>query len=133
MSPEERGDQAERLVGVALRMVAAVHEDGADQVERVLNETHPADLRALSVVLAAMVDPTRGVDELLAWVTWDEHGRQILDVSTMDEAQIQRLWALYRRGERTDLTRAGYREHERRRARTARAARRAFDDVSPEC
>lgn len=71
-TPDALGDLAESLVPVAVRLVAAVHDDGVAAVARVLSEVHTEHLPALSVVLAGMCDPDRTPGEMLAWVTWDE-------------------------------------------------------------
>ncbi|MCI2424119.1 hypothetical protein MOQ72_42665 [Saccharopolyspora sp. K220] len=70
-----REDYAARLVPIAARLVAAVHDEGPDAVLRALNRARalptPADGTrvedALPVILAAMVDPTRTPRQLLAW------------------------------------------------------------------
>lgn len=60
----DRADRAERTVTTAMRLVAAVHGWRAGDVERLV--TH-ADLSALVVVLAGMVDPAADRQQLLEW------------------------------------------------------------------
>ncbi|MEU5847459.1 hypothetical protein [Saccharopolyspora shandongensis] len=77
-----REDYATRLVPIAARLVAAVHDEGPDAILSALNRARalptPADGTrvedALPVVLAAMVDPARTPRQLLAWTTELDHG-----------------------------------------------------------
>ena len=67
-----RGDLAEAMVPLAAALIGAVHDEGAEQVARVLSVVAPENLPALCVVLAAMVDPDMSPGDLLAWVTFGE-------------------------------------------------------------
>lgn len=58
---------AEHLVPIAARLVGTVRDEGADAVADLLREVPGGRFDALSVVLAAMVDPDRTPRELLAW------------------------------------------------------------------
>lgn len=72
-----RGELAAALVPVAADLVYRVHEGSRGTVGALLHSLTGEQLRALPVVLAAMVDPDRSLGELLGWVTWDEHGRPL--------------------------------------------------------
>lgn len=71
------GALAARLVPVAADLVVRVHEEGRESIGELLGRLNDEERWALPVVLAAMVPPDRPVSELLAWVTWDEHGRPL--------------------------------------------------------
>lgn len=78
MTATRRGDLAERLLPVAARLACVVHgEGGATDVAHILRQLDVAELEALAVILAGLVDPERSVDDALGWVTWDEHGNPI--------------------------------------------------------
>lgn len=73
-----RGDLTQRLVDVAGDLAILVRDEGADKIARFLAGYTLAEKDALLIVLAAMVpidDATTG--DLLAWVTWDEHGQPL--------------------------------------------------------
>jgi hypothetical protein len=72
-----RGDLAERLVPVAADLVLRVRDEGRDAIGHLLATLTPEERWALPVVLAAMVPPGLPVGDLLAWVTWDEHGHPL--------------------------------------------------------
>jgi len=72
---EERARYASALINHAARIVAAVHDDGPDElvkaIRAALTVPHPADVDpivALITTLGAMVDPSKRTSELLAWV-----------------------------------------------------------------
>jgi hypothetical protein len=58
---------AEELARIAAELVGTVHDFGPDVTARVLEKVPADQLPAFAVVLAAMVDPTRSVSDLLAW------------------------------------------------------------------
>lgn len=67
-------DYADRLVHRAMRIVATVHDEGPDAVLAAINHalslTPPPDVEpvtALTVTLAAMIDPTKTASALLLW------------------------------------------------------------------
>lgn len=70
-----RGEQyADRLIHRAMRIVAAVHDEGPDAVYAAICHAlslKPPDgtdpVTALAVTLAAMVDPTKTASELFLW------------------------------------------------------------------
>jgi hypothetical protein len=78
MTPEQRGDLAERMVFKGARLAAIVHGDGGVwDVNNLIGGLDTTELRALAVVLAAMVDPGQTVGQALAHVTWDERFRPV--------------------------------------------------------
>lgn len=78
MTPEQRGDLAERMVYKGARLVAVVHGDGGEQdVDNLIGHLGIVQLRALAIVLAAMVDPETVASDALAWVSWDEQLRPV--------------------------------------------------------
>lgn len=76
-TPKARGKLAAALVPVALDLVGRVRQENRDTITDLLDSLTPEQTRALPVVLAAMVDDAHTPGELLAWVTWDEHGRAL--------------------------------------------------------
>lgn len=80
------GDLAEALIPFAEELIATVHDNGRDAVEKViyrhlgLSPGISAEIDtaiASVVVLAAFADHYRSTIDALAWVTWDEHGRTL--------------------------------------------------------
>jgi len=71
---ETPGELAERLIPVATDLVIRVHDEGRDSAGQLLSSLTDTDRWALLIVLAAMVPPDAPVGDLLAWVTWNEHG-----------------------------------------------------------
>ena len=81
MTLEECGDLAESLVPLAAELAFLVRTEGRDTIGAWLDKHGAAEgepvtaaIRALLVVLAAMVDVDATGDQLLSWVTWDERG-----------------------------------------------------------
>lgn len=74
---QARGDQAERLVGVALDLAILVRDEGPEAIASFLGRLTGGDRYRLLTVLAAMVDVDRTPEELLAWVTFDESGQPL--------------------------------------------------------
>lgn len=73
-----KGRLAERMVPVALDLVGLVRGEGdADLIGEAIGVLSEQEAKAAMVVLAAMVPQDRSPQELLAWVTWDEHGRPL--------------------------------------------------------
>jgi hypothetical protein len=139
-------DLAERMVPVAMRVVGAVHDEGAGAVARALAPLTPQERIAVTVVLAAMVNPDRTPSELLAWVDWDGAPVNMLALfgSTpvvddlgdnphlWSDLQCHELAKRHRRVPTPDLTLAdleraetGYREWDRRRHQRKRDHNRA--------
>ena len=71
------GDRIEALIPIAARLIGAVHDDGTIAIAHTLAEVDAVDVPLLLVILAASCDPDRSMEEALAWVTWDEHGRPL--------------------------------------------------------
>jgi hypothetical protein len=76
----KRGDLAEQLVPKALELVDLVHGDGdADTIGWFLRGLLREERDALPVILAALVPMDCSAAELLAFITWDEHGQPLGD------------------------------------------------------
>jgi hypothetical protein len=76
LTARERGDMAERMVPVACQLACIAHGDGGQpDIAHVLTQLDDNEREALIVVLAAMVDPSLKLADLLGYVTWDEEGR----------------------------------------------------------
>lgn len=75
----QRGELAARMVTVACELACLVRDEDRDAVGEFLARLTPVPLplevRALLVVLAAMVPDDATTDQLLAWVTFDEFGQ----------------------------------------------------------
>jgi hypothetical protein len=133
-----KADLAERMVYVAEKMIEAVHDKGQEAVRRVLAPLDPDERVALTVMLAAMIDPSKPSAERLAWVTWDDNGliapatRAPIDLQagppgnrhTWSDEACRALHAAFARGERTGPVMAGEQEYQRRRSIAYRAAKR---------
>jgi hypothetical protein len=73
-----RGDLAERLIPKAVELACLVHGDGdVKAVERFLAALFPWERDGLLVILAGLMPVDRPLEELLAYVTWDERGRPL--------------------------------------------------------
>src|SRR5690242_8289703 len=73
---EARGDLAERLLPVAAQLACLVHGDGDGRdVHQAVARLAEGEKDALLVVLAGLVPPDVPLGWLLAYLTWDEHGR----------------------------------------------------------
>lgn len=77
LSAAERGDMAEALLPEAAGLVVDVHDGSPEDVRSRLAGFSRHELEGLAVVLAALVDPDRGVAEALAWVDFDERGEPV--------------------------------------------------------
>jgi hypothetical protein len=85
------GDLAARMTRVAARLAIAVRNCDQQAIGRLIGTLTPPrncckkqspplseDVKALLVVMAGMVAGSGAtVDELLAWVAWDEHGQPL--------------------------------------------------------
>ena len=95
------GDEAQRLLNVALDLAVTVRDEHRDVIAQQLNTIPANDKDGLLVVLAALVDVGRPVGDLLSWVTWDENGNplprtprcRVVDATTED----RRAHAAYER------------------------------------
>ena len=118
------GDNAQRLLQIALDLATVVHDESRDAIHATVAGIEPEDRDALLVVLAALVDVDRPVADLLAWVTWDEHGAPITSAhrNTVDvPARVRRHHAAYARGERAPIIVEDERTYQRQRKRAQRA------------
>lgn len=117
-SLRQREDLAEAMTAVALRMAAAVHDDGPTEVAAILATVDPADLDALAVVTAAMVPVDRTPAELLDWLDQatvrppsaePRTARDLPAVSELGWTATQLRWAhtAYKRGDRDPRICAG--------------------------
>lgn len=77
LSAKQRGDMAEKMLPEAAGLVVDVHESTPDLIAARLHGLDRHQLEGLAVVLAAMVDPDRGLSEALGWVTFDEYGQPL--------------------------------------------------------
>ena len=78
LTPEARGDLAERLIPKALDLAGLVHGDGgAQDIDAFLRRLTLDDAGPLLVILAAMVNVEATTADILAWCTWDEFGRPL--------------------------------------------------------
>jgi hypothetical protein len=76
MAAAARGDLAERMVDAACALACGVRDEDADAIAEFLAGYTAREKDALLVVLAAMVPvDTATKADLLAWVTFDEHGQ----------------------------------------------------------
>lgn len=116
----DRERLVEQLVPLAAELVCLVRDEGADSIGRFLHRV--PDLRAMCVVLAAMVPDDRPVTDLLAWVPDQVPVRELARHWT-DEA-LRRHHSAFNCGRTDEVTRAGEQEYQRRRAARKRAAKR---------
>ena len=78
MNAEARGDLAERLIPKALDLAGLVHGDGgAADIDRFLRRLPKDERDWLPVILAAMVNVEATTEDLLRWITFDEHARPL--------------------------------------------------------
>lgn len=75
MTPEERGDLAERLLPVAAKLACITHGDGDHHdIHHHTQRFDRTELLALVVLLAGLVDPDQLLADALGYITWDERG-----------------------------------------------------------
>lgn len=131
--PSAPADRAEQAVPLALELVDAVRCWRPSDVESVLDR---ADKDALLVVLAAMVDDTRTVGDVLGWLTGQPepttprgpYARRVLKPCGTHAAYNRHV----DRGEPVDpLCEQAERRYQRLRMRDRRAAAR--DDAARSC
>ena len=124
MTPNERGDLAERLLPKALDLAGLVHGDGdTEDIARFLRDLPQDERDWLPVILAALVDVDRTEAEMLRWVTWDEYGQA---AGRKPCGTYPAYRAHLERGELVDdacaeAGRVYYRERYRRRAKARKA------------
>lgn len=121
--PSAPDDRAEQALPLALELIDAVRCGRRDEVQCVLDR---ADTPALLVVLAAMVDDTRPLSDLLAWVQEPprpraRRRRRVLKPCGTHAAYVRHV----SRGEPVDpLCLAEERRYQRERVRGRRATSR---------
>lgn len=92
MSPEQRGDLAERMLPVAANLAVLVHGDGGpEDVAAVLAGLSGAEKDALVVVLAGLVDPEQPVGRALGWLDFNEHGSLTVPASWSEDRTVRDL------------------------------------------
>ena len=78
LTPEARGDLAERLIPKALDLAGLVHGDGGPaDIDAFLHRLPKDERDWLPVILAAMVNVEATAADMLAWCTWDEFSRPL--------------------------------------------------------
>lgn len=76
---EQRGDLAEEMLPVAVRLACLVRGDGGPQdIQSELAALDAQQKDALIVVLAGLVDPDRPIGSALSWLDFDENGEPIV-------------------------------------------------------
>lgn len=92
MSPEQRGDLAERMLPEAANLAVLVHGDGGpEDVAQVLAGLTAAEKDALIVVLAGLVDPEQPVGRALGWLDFNEHGSLTVPTSWSEDRTVRDL------------------------------------------
>ncbi|WP_030188288.1 hypothetical protein [Streptomyces violaceorubidus] len=92
MSPEQRGDLAERMLPEAANLAVLVHGDGGpEDVAQVLAGLSAAEKDALIVVLAGLVDPEQPVGRALGWLDFNEHGSLTVPASWAEDRKVRDL------------------------------------------
>ncbi|MBJ6623543.1 hypothetical protein [Streptomyces sp. DHE17-7] len=92
MSPEQRGDLAERMLPEAANLAVLVHGDGGpEDVAQVLAGLDATEKDALIVVLAGLVDPDQPVGKALGWLDHDEHGSLTVPASWSEQRSVRDL------------------------------------------
>ncbi|MFC4014630.1 hypothetical protein ACFOY2_45920 [Nonomuraea purpurea] len=76
-SLRRRQGLAERTLEAALTMAVMIRDEDAAACHAFVQSLPRDQQAALPYVLAALVPVDRPRDELLEWITWDEHGRPI--------------------------------------------------------
>jgi hypothetical protein len=77
LTAEQRGDMVEDLLPEAAGLAVDVHEGSAEDIKNRLARLSRHELEGLAVVLAALVDPERGIRDALMWVDFDENGNRL--------------------------------------------------------
>ena len=87
---EERGDLIEALLPDAAGLACAVREETREEIAARLAGMSRRELEATAVILAAMVDPDRGLKDAFAWIDFDEHGAPLEPAKPGKRAQTVR-------------------------------------------
>lgn len=92
LTPEQRGDLAERMLPTAAHLAVLVHGDGGpEDVAAVLASLDDTTKNALIVVLAGLVDPEQSVGKALGWLDFNEHGSLTVPASWSEERSVRDL------------------------------------------
>lgn len=126
---ETAGDRAQRLVSLGLELACAVREDPRETICARICAIDSGDKDALIVTLAALVDIDQPAEQLLSWVTWDEHGSSLKAVRRKAGSSTDPLLVAHaayaraksRREAIPDWALEGERNYQRRRHRKNRA------------
>lgn len=103
----------------ALELVAITHGEGSTaDVDRLTRSLGRAELIGLAISCAALADPDRTLDELLAWLP--DPG--ITEGWT--DAELRAAHAAFRKGDRTPQVRLGHQIYNRVRMQRARSIER---------
>ena len=90
-TPQAKGRLAERAVQPAMNLACLVHGDGGPgEIADVINGLKPPQVRAMLVVLAAMVDVERTCDEVLGWIDWDVRGKAVCPSASAWKRHVRR-------------------------------------------
>ncbi|MFG6197785.1 hypothetical protein [Nonomuraea sp. JJY05] len=76
-SLRRRQGVAERTLEAALTLAVMIRDEDADACQKFVQSLPRDQQAALPYILAALVPVDRPRNELLEWITWDEHGRPI--------------------------------------------------------
>lgn len=77
MNAQQRGDAAEQLLDLVLDMACALRVEAPAAIHAQLRAMDRLTLEQALVVALACVDVQQSPGRLLAWITWDEHGRPL--------------------------------------------------------
>jgi transcriptional regulator with XRE-family HTH domain len=79
LDAEDRGKLADRLADMALELAFVVRTEGRTEIARAVAAMHlaPWEKDAMLVVMAGLIPISQTKDQLLGWVTFDEHGRTL--------------------------------------------------------
>lgn len=103
----------------ALQLVAITHGDGdTNDVDRLTRNLSRTELIGLAISCAALADPDRTADELLAWLP--DPG---ITEGWTDE-ELRAAHAAHRKGDRTPRVRTGHQIYKRVRMQRARSIER---------
>lgn len=84
-----RADLAQALIPEAAYLAMAVRDRDPADIAQCLAGLTRHQLEALAVVLAAMVDPERTLQDALGWIDFDEHGQPLEEAPRRDGRRIR--------------------------------------------
>lgn len=76
-APSNRVKHSKDLLNIATRLACMVRDEDGDAVAAYLATLTPTECAHLPIVMAALIPVDRTVDDLLSWITWDEHGNPL--------------------------------------------------------